>query len=137
MMIGWNMSEIDEAEIKFKNNTKVRHVSGAEVTIKGYFYNADWRELYYICSFDNQRNQPRQYQYECLVLPSKELQINTDSGPKVVPTELKTPYTTIYGYCPICDSPSVSRERRPNGNDICLSGHTFSSSTVLTKPRKS
>lgn len=32
-----------------------------------------------------------------------------------------------YGYCPICGAPGASRERRPNGNDTCLRGHTYTS----------
>ena len=32
-----------------------------------------------------------------------------------------------YGYCPVCGDEGVGRERRPNGNDICGSGHTYPS----------
>jgi len=32
-----------------------------------------------------------------------------------------------YGYCPHCLKPGVSRERRPDGNDTCQSGHVYPS----------
>lgn len=38
-----------------------------------------------------------------------------------------------YGYCPICNAPGVSRERRPNGNDTCSNGHTYPSASALVK----
>ena len=34
----------------------------------------------------------------------------------------------VYGYCPECGEKGVQRERRPNGNDKCVNGHTYSSS---------
>lgn len=36
-----------------------------------------------------------------------------------------------YGYCPICNSPGVSRERRPEGNDRCENGHSYPSRSAL------
>ena len=30
-----------------------------------------------------------------------------------------------YGFCPHCAAPGVSRERRPDGNDQCKSGHIY------------
>lgn len=33
-----------------------------------------------------------------------------------------------YGYCPKCGEVGISRERRPNGNDVCENGHTYPSS---------
>jgi len=36
-----------------------------------------------------------------------------------------------YGFCPICFSPSVSRERRLNGCDTCEKQHTFLSRDAL------
>lgn len=33
----------------------------------------------------------------------------------------------LYGTCPKCGSPGVSRERRPNGNVQCEKGHTYPS----------
>ena len=30
-----------------------------------------------------------------------------------------------YGRCPQCNAPGVSRERRPNGNDVCRNGHSY------------
>lgn len=35
-----------------------------------------------------------------------------------------------YGRCPHCDSFAVSRERRPNGNDTCASGHVYPSTAA-------
>lgn len=32
-----------------------------------------------------------------------------------------------YGYCPRCQAPGVSRERRPDGNDRCAKGHVYPS----------
>jgi len=40
----------------------------------------------------------------------------------------------LYGYCPYCAAPGVERERRPNGNDKCEAGHTYSSSHAVTNP---
>lgn len=36
----------------------------------------------------------------------------------------------VYGYCPECGAKGVTRERRPNGNDKCANGHTYSSSVA-------
>jgi len=36
-----------------------------------------------------------------------------------------------YGFCPICDAPGVTRERRPNGNDECAKGHRYPSRNAL------
>jgi hypothetical protein len=41
-----------------------------------------------------------------------------------------------YGYCPRCDAPVKSRERRPNGNDVCLNDHCFPSAYTLDAPAK-
>lgn len=38
----------------------------------------------------------------------------------------KNPYNRT---CPHCGQPSVSRERRPNGNDRCKNGHEYPSSS--------
>lgn len=40
---------------------------------------------------------------------------------------------SIYGYCPKCGAPSVSRERRPDGNDECENGHTYPSKDAVVK----
>lgn len=32
-----------------------------------------------------------------------------------------------YGYCPICGSSCLERERRYNGNDVCEKSHTYPS----------
>ena len=37
----------------------------------------------------------------------------------------------MYGYCPTCNAPGISRERRPNGNDECENGHVYPSSEAL------
>jgi hypothetical protein len=36
-----------------------------------------------------------------------------------------------YGFCPICGSRGISRERRINGNDICANGHSYASNLAL------
>jgi len=35
--------------------------------------------------------------------------------------------TPSYGYCPYCGLRGISRERRPNGNDVCENNHTYPS----------
>lgn len=40
----------------------------------------------------------------------------------------------VYGYCPVCGKPGVSRERRPNGDDRCEVGHTYPSRDALAAP---
>jgi len=43
----------------------------------------------------------------------------------------------VYGYCPMCGKPGLTRQRRPNGNDMCGNGHTYPSSSALSqKPKK-
>ena len=37
----------------------------------------------------------------------------------------------VYGYCPRCGGRGYSRERRPNGNDKCVNGHTYPSLEAL------
>ena len=39
----------------------------------------------------------------------------------------------LYGRCPICMGPGISRERRPNGNDTCHRGHNYPSSSAIIK----
>ncbi len=41
----------------------------------------------------------------------------------------------VYGYCPECGAKGVQRERRPNGNDKCINGHTYPSSKA-TPPQR-
>ena len=36
-----------------------------------------------------------------------------------------------YGFCPQCGKEGHSRERRLNGNDVCVNGHTYPSSTAV------
>jgi hypothetical protein len=40
----------------------------------------------------------------------------------------------LYGYCPVCGSPGVIRERRPDGNDKCAMGHTYLTRLALKEP---
>lgn len=39
-----------------------------------------------------------------------------------------------YGSCPLCGAPGVMRERRPNGNDTCVNGHTYPSRDAKHSP---
>jgi hypothetical protein len=39
-----------------------------------------------------------------------------------------------YGYCPICNDIGSVREKRPNGNDRCIQGHTYPSASSLPSP---
>lgn len=41
-----------------------------------------------------------------------------------------------YGYCPKCGAPGRFRERRPNGNDTCETGHTYRSDNALSRAIK-
>ena len=41
----------------------------------------------------------------------------------------------VYGYCPKCGAKGVQRERRPDGNDKCVNGHTYPSSKA-TPPKR-
>src|SRR5690606_8674226 len=41
---------------------------------------------------------------------------------------------SVYGYCPICGRPGISRERRPNGNDRCEASHVYPSRDAVEKP---
>jgi len=42
----------------------------------------------------------------------------------------------VYGYCPECGAKGVQRERRPDGNDKCINGHTYPSSKALAQPEQ-
>ena len=42
----------------------------------------------------------------------------------------------VYGYCPECGEKGVMRERRPNGNDKCVKGHTYPSNTATSTQRQ-
>lgn len=42
--------------------------------------------------------------------------------------------TLGYGFCPRCNAPGVSRERRPDGNDTCARGHTYKSTEARAVP---
>ena len=43
---------------------------------------------------------------------------------------------SLYGYCPTCGAPGVSRERRPNGDDQCTNGHVYPSADAKLSARK-
>jgi thioesterase domain-containing protein len=45
------------------------------------------------------------------------------------------PTTAVYGYCPKCGAPGVSRERQPNGDDVCERGHTYKSAEAVSRPK--
>lgn len=36
-----------------------------------------------------------------------------------------------YGYCPRCGEKGSQRERRPNGNDLCVKGHSYPSKEAV------
>lgn len=36
-----------------------------------------------------------------------------------------------YGLCPLCGAPGKTRERRLDGNDTCVNGHTYPSKDAL------
>lgn len=40
-----------------------------------------------------------------------------------------------FGYCPHCDQPSISREKRPNGNDECKNGHRYPTTASIETPK--
>jgi DNA repair exonuclease SbcCD ATPase subunit len=37
----------------------------------------------------------------------------------------------VYGYCPVCGGFGLARERRINGNDKCVNGHTYPSKDAV------
>lgn len=45
------------------------------------------------------------------------------------------PQASPYGKCPICGENGESREKRPNGNDKCVRGHTYKSCLAITEPQ--
>lgn len=47
--------------------------------------------------------------------------------------QYETSKQSVYGYCPLCNSPGITRERRPNGNDECAQGHLYSSRLAVKK----
>lgn len=46
-----------------------------------------------------------------------------------LPAHDQNPYP--YGFCPTCGCYGKARERRPNGNDTCVLGHTYPSRDAL------
>lgn len=39
----------------------------------------------------------------------------------------------VYGRCPVCGVAGKTRERRLNGNDTCINGHTYPSADAITR----
>jgi hypothetical protein len=37
----------------------------------------------------------------------------------------------VYGKCPVCGVAGKTRERRLNGNDTCINGHTYPSAEAI------
>lgn len=50
--------------------------------------------------------------------------------PAVVTKEMIAPY----GYCPECGALGKRRQRRPNGDDTCMNGHTYPSASARPSP---
>ena len=50
--------------------------------------------------------------------------------------EAKDEPVAIYGYCPTCNAKGLSRERHPDGSDVCTNGHIYQSKYALTAPRQ-
>lgn len=43
--------------------------------------------------------------------------------------------TVLYGFCPTCNAPGVTRERSPAGSTTCENGHHHSHSKFTTDPK--
>lgn len=41
---------------------------------------------------------------------------------------------SVYGHCPRCGAPGKTRERRPNGNDVCEYGCVYPSRGATAEP---
>lgn len=52
-------------------------------------------------------------------------------APEHIEYILKNDQPRPYGRCPVCERTVASRERRPNGNDLCVAGHTYPSREAL------
>lgn len=48
-----------------------------------------------------------------------------------VPARIELANHSTFGFCPHCSSRSVSREKRPDGNDRCEKGHVYPSSSSV------
>ena len=48
-----------------------------------------------------------------------------------VSTEAAQTNLPPYGYCPYCWAEGHTRERRPDGNDVCTKGHSYPSKSAL------
>ncbi len=42
--------------------------------------------------------------------------------------------SNIFGQCPMCNAPGVTRENMPGGSDTCKNGHTYFSSDAVNQP---
>ena len=40
-----------------------------------------------------------------------------------------------YGYCPLCNGKGEMRERRPDGDDICVNKHRYASKDALKEKK--
>lgn len=49
--------------------------------------------------------------------------------------DFATYLTPLYGLCPACGAAGAERERRPNGNDTCVNGHTYPSAHAVSPYR--
>jgi hypothetical protein len=49
---------------------------------------------------------------------------------------MKQELVAVYGYCPECGAKGVARERRPDGNDKCVNGHTYQSCKATHPPQR-
>jgi DNA repair exonuclease SbcCD ATPase subunit len=54
-------------------------------------------------------------------------QPKTDAEVVAAAREYIAKKSPAYGYCPVCGTPGVLRERRPNGNDYCKNKHCYPS----------
>ena len=61
--------------------------------------------------------------------PLHELNFRYGGGPQHCTCGADKP-TPPYGLCPVCGSPGLSRERRPDGYDSCENGHVYPSRTA-------
>lgn len=67
--------------------------------------------------------------------PGRKLTNDDAAGvTQFVESKLAAP-APLYGYCPICGSAGNTRERRLDGNDTCINGHTYKSSDAQAVPK--
>jgi hypothetical protein len=71
--------------------------------------------------YHTEQTRPIQYTIAAIVKIKAALEANNKS-------------VDFYGYCPICNAKGLSRERHPNGSDVCTNGHIYESKYALTTP---